>query len=933
MTDFYKRVTKFNRNITDCLKAVCRILLVTLPSKHRKLWDPRTIFDLGMDFPKSVWKQESRMISFPAKLVKLAFFTIVKTSQRRYPPDLRNVEHIVQSDMCFAKTRYTVPTMLNGFGSPFLPIVSSQDVQLCNLLVKNAHVVVCNGKLLHLPAEITMSRILGSAVGASYIVDAKNLVSNYIRNCVHCNVVKASKGKFRNYLHHLGDPMFISNLENGVKDAGFFRRISLDALEVPVRVRSGQRGGPTHKIGLLFGLCLQTNFFFVRIMENLQTSAIRAALQVIFMEYSRPDKIILDNFSSFRSLKDHNPWPDIEISVRPTAHQFSNQVESSIKIFKTMLQNICSANLTQLELSTEMSLVAATMNLRPTKRINRNSQILTLSPKALLFPILSFQEIREWELHVADQLNTDISWDGFEKLKNRNQEALQHTLLEYLWMESTWKYSTKKGGSSKTAGEHIYPEDNDLVACKLSDGSFRIGIITNAINGSICAVRVIIRGVEQILELHSSTLGLLSRLPAPEKVNANLVDFHKQFCPPALPKLTPQETKVLSCQLEDFIAEGIHQGYSVKDHSRVQHITMDGKYVNLQFPHKLLLWKRASLKTEDSTNFESSKCKYLDDDAYLNVAGRQSLPRLNECPTGYVWDNRKEIPPYMRNFDYSNLMWLVRPHEAVKSYEDWRFLPLDYFVHFSPCDHRQGVPFVRIKPKMFPMPALKMDATAISKLEPEDDIVCTYIGPKTDAQEDEVEIVYESSKPDPDLLNSGLKRKVLKAEDCKNAIKQAFALTFPEASGSSKRMIAADFFEETDPTLEVYEKQPPVKISLRKRLEPNVYDGVSDQETCTTPCASPSSTATLPLKREPEEYYELEPGTSLLKEEISEPSQEGSPTTDKSGTKLARIYCRDFSELAQLDQQRSQVGLLPCGIIQCEPKIVKKSKSGNLKCI
>ena len=98
------------------------------------------IFDLGMDFPKSVWREEDRMISFPAKFVKLSFFTIVKTSQSRHPPDLRNVEHIVQSEMCFAKTRYTVPTMLNSFGPPFLLIISSQDVQLCNLLVKNAHV-------------------------------------------------------------------------------------------------------------------------------------------------------------------------------------------------------------------------------------------------------------------------------------------------------------------------------------------------------------------------------------------------------------------------------------------------------------------------------------------------------------------------------------------------------------------------------------------------------------------------------------------------------------------------------------------------------------------------------------------------------------------------------------------------------------------------
>ena len=55
--------------------------------------------------------------------------------------------------------------------------------------------------------------------------------------------------------------------------------------------------------------------------------------------------------------------------------------------------------------------------------------------------------------------------------------------------------------------------------------------------------------------------------------------------------------------------------------------------------------------------------------------------------------------------------------------------------------------------------------TAICKLEPEDDIVCTYAGPKTDAQEDEVEIIYESSKPVPDLLNSGLKKKVSKTEE------------------------------------------------------------------------------------------------------------------------------------------------------------------------
>ena len=134
-----------------------------------------------------------------------------------------------------------------------------------------------------------------------------------------------------------------------------------------------------------------------------------------------------------------------------------------------MMPNICDANLTGFELAIEMELISATLNTMPFKQIVRETNCFTLSPKALLFPIMSFQEVRNWLLHVGDQLNTLESWDGYDKLRSRNQSFLQHPLKEFLY---------------------------------------------NCDNDPIIATRVILRGKNVMIEVHSSTMGLLSRDPA-----------------------------------------------------------------------------------------------------------------------------------------------------------------------------------------------------------------------------------------------------------------------------------------------------------------------------------------------------------------------------------------------------------------------------------
>ena len=279
--------------------------------------------------------------------------------------------------------------MLCLFGSPYLPVISNRDPFLVPLLVREAHVIICNGKKIHLTPELTINRLIGSSLAAVYIVDMKRTVTNAIKNCIHCNKKKAAKGRYRSFVHELGDPIMVSHMEESNLDVGFFKKISIDSLEVPVRTRAGQRGAATHKVGVLFGVCTQTGFFFTTVLDSLSVSNILSALQIVFVKYARPQIIITDNFSSFNALKKANPWIDVEIVVRQTAHQFGNPVEASIKLFKQMMPNICQSNLTGFELALEMELISATLNTRPFKRIVRETNSITLSPKAKIFPIMS----------------------------------------------------------------------------------------------------------------------------------------------------------------------------------------------------------------------------------------------------------------------------------------------------------------------------------------------------------------------------------------------------------------------------------------------------------------------------------------------------------------------------------------------------------------
>ena len=184
----------------------------------------------------------------------------------------------------------------------------------------------------------------------------------------------------------------------------FFSRISLDNINVKVR-RSQTRKSGWCNLALVFGLDCATWFFLCFPCHDLSSKSLISALQILFVKYSRPLEIITDAHATFRSVSMNNPWPSCVIRPRQGNEQFSNFVESSIKVFKSFETLLNNANLFSTDLLQRIDIITSLMNCRPVKKVSRADSIFTLSAKELVMPLLlSRASIRQNILHLGSQL-------------------------------------------------------------------------------------------------------------------------------------------------------------------------------------------------------------------------------------------------------------------------------------------------------------------------------------------------------------------------------------------------------------------------------------------------------------------------------------------------------------------------------------------------
>ena len=143
-----------------------------------------------------------------------------------------------------------------------------------------------------------MNRILSSTLSPVFMDNLRQLVSNFISNCFHCNKVQARGGRFRPFSHVLTDPWISVKMKEFNASSTFFSRISLDNLTVKVR-RTRTRKSDYAYLSLLFGVDCCTGYFFCLPMNDLSSKSLISALQVLFIKYSQPQEIVTDAHSTF----------------------------------------------------------------------------------------------------------------------------------------------------------------------------------------------------------------------------------------------------------------------------------------------------------------------------------------------------------------------------------------------------------------------------------------------------------------------------------------------------------------------------------------------------------------------------------------------------------------------------------------------------------
>ena len=111
-------------------------------------------------------------------------------------------------------------------------------------------------------------------------------------------------------------------------------------------------------------LCVNcvTGFFFCLPTYDLSSKSLISALNILFIKYSQSVEIICDAHATFRSIATNNPWPTCEIRLRFGNEQFSNYLESSIRVFKSFKTLLNEGNLFSTELLGRIDVITSIMN-------------------------------------------------------------------------------------------------------------------------------------------------------------------------------------------------------------------------------------------------------------------------------------------------------------------------------------------------------------------------------------------------------------------------------------------------------------------------------------------------------------------------------------------------------------------------------------------
>ena len=200
------------------------------------------------------------------------------------------------------------------------------------------------------------------------------------------------------------------------------------------------------------------------LISDSTSESVISGLKTLALRYRLPSKILTDSGPSFKSLLS-NPSllqalssMNIEIVLLPGHHQFANWVERSIqeckKIFASMKEDTSKSLYNQPqsveELIGKLYAIEAAVNSRPYLVSTNDSSTTVLTPKQLLSPWMSGEEVSSWvEQVLCDTFNPNTTISLLGRTSGNCKEVLQEAIHDYLMSAGLRFNKDRMGNLSK----------------------------------------------------------------------------------------------------------------------------------------------------------------------------------------------------------------------------------------------------------------------------------------------------------------------------------------------------------------------------------------------------------------------------------------------------------------------------------------------------
>ena len=303
-TDHVSSLLK-RRNIKMAVRSLSRYLAICLPEDILKiLCVPQKWY--GSHLLSTLDLQDCTQISgdeIPAMLQKLAFLTLVKSSNAFFPPKSSSICSELMGGIFVSTTRYSLDGMDKVFKTQLVPLISSADKIFLFRLFQNAHIVRNPAHAHGLgPAHLSVSlttQLMKTGFTAVLVGKIRTLVSGWIGKCPHCIRLGSVE---RSFTHSPEDPRILSLI--GV-NSPVFQCVSIDLFtEVYVLAHSRARGRPSYPVAILVIADLISKTVCFIVLDGAKMTDVCKGLQQLALRYRMPDIMIVDAGPQLRNLSD-----------------------------------------------------------------------------------------------------------------------------------------------------------------------------------------------------------------------------------------------------------------------------------------------------------------------------------------------------------------------------------------------------------------------------------------------------------------------------------------------------------------------------------------------------------------------------------------------------------------------------------------------------